>query len=1050
MKKTFKKQNTVHSFMLLLLLLCSGFTTFNLEAQEKIKGTVTDVDGNPIPGVSVLQKGTSNGVVTDFDGLYVLTLQEGGSTLVFSYLGYKNKEVNVGGKLEVNVTLEEEAEALEEIVIIGYAAVKREKILGAVSNVKAESIEKATAVDALAGVQGKLSGVQILSNNGPGAGFDVRVRGVGTFGSGGALYVVDGQQTFNIDNIDPNDIESLEVLKDGATTAIYGAQGANGVVLITTKRGKAGKTNLAITHTTGINTLVGQIPVSNARQRILQEVVANPNPAGNRAIRDSLSLLFRNSQDLQDLITRPATRQQLTLSLTGGSESIKFNWNSNYVEEEGIVVNSGYKRFGSRISLTLNPSEKIEARTVMNLTYEERNGAPSFQIFNQLTRRIPYLPIFEPNGEFTPSTPGLASLNPLQQALLRKVFRRDYRANSFTELKYNILPNLSVRSTLGFDFRYRKDETFTGARLDNRDFRRAIPVVTERHDLVYNVQQENVINYNQSWGNHSFGAFGGTQIQRNSIESLRLRAELPNELILTLNNNDPENFITENGTGNENNALFSLFAGFNYDYDNKYLLGATVRRDGSSRFGDNNKFGYFPAANAGWRLTKEKFLEDSDVVNNLLVRASYGIVGNDRIGNYNFVTPFAPDFTYSLDGTNLSVGVGPGNLLGNQNIRWEETESINLGVDLGLFKNRIKVAADVWRRTTNDLLVLSQVPEESGFQTIRENRAAVQNQGIDFSINGTVLKKGRFTWDAGFNISVLENEVTDLEVPFNPDGNQRYLLEEGQPIGNIIGHKNFGVFSRDESNAYTPSGERLIPDFDTNGFFLGTYSFANGDAYPTDAVIRKLRQNNAPLLGGDFIWDDVNGDFNIDSEDVQVLGNGLPTVFGGLTQDFSYKGFTLGLLFDYSFGNDIYRRYDHERNSLRASVLTPSPDRIENAWTNQGDITPFPTLTARNREVNRFDFLSGVANSSFVTDGSFIVWRYARLGYSFPKKILEKMNIGMNSLRLNLAVNNVLTWTNYEGFSPEFGSRDNPLLPGEDNLRYPNDREILLSLRVQF
>ncbi|WP_299046214.1 SusC/RagA family TonB-linked outer membrane protein [uncultured Polaribacter sp.] len=1047
MKKTFKKQNTVHSFMLLLLLLCSGFTTFNLEAQQKITGVVSDVDGNPIPGVSVLQKGTSNGVVTDFDGIYSLSLNSAEKTLVFSYLGYKNKEVKVSGKVKIDVTLEEEAEALEEIVIIGYAAVSREKVLGAVSSVKAESIEKATAVDALQGVQGKLSGVQILSNNGPGAGFDVRVRGITSFAQGGPLYVVDGQQTFDIDNIDPNDIESLEVLKDGATTAIYGAQGANGVVLVTTKSGKAGKTRLSITHTTGVNSLVGQIPVANARQRIIQETVANPNPVGNRSIRDSLSLLFRNSEDIQKLVTRPATRQQVSLSLNGGSESARFNWNSGFVEEQGIIVNSGYKRFNTRVKLDLEPSDKIKAGTVVNMSFEETKGAPSFQILNQLTRRIPYLPIFEPDGTFTPSTPGLASLNPLQQAELREVVTRNYRANSFTYLQYNFTPKFSIKSTLGFNFRYLKNETFTPSALDNRNFRLAIPVATERHDLSYNVQQENFFNYNNSWGDHTISGFAGMQIQRNNRENLRLRAELNNELITTLNNNDPENFTTTNGTLNDANSLFSLFAGFSYDYQNKYLIGATVRRDGSSRFGENNKFGYFPAANVGWRLSKESFLEDSDVINNLLLRASFGVVGNDRIGNFTFDTPFNPDFTYSLDGSIQSIGVGPGTLLGNADIRWEETESINLGVDLGLFKNRVKIAAEIWRKTTSDLLVRTELPEESGFQSIQENRGVVRNQGIDFNINGTIIKKKGFKWDAGFNISFLENEVTELAVPIQQG---RFLIEEGQPIGNMIGYKNFGVFSRDESNAYAPSGERLIPNFDSNGFFLGSYSFANGQAYPTDGVVRQLTFGGDALLGGDYIWDDVNGDFVIDSEDIQTLGNGLPTVFGGLTQDFSYKGFTLGLLFDFSFGNDIYRRYDHERNSLRASVLTPSPERIENAWTNQGDITPYPTLTARNREVNRFDFLGGVANSSFVSDGSFIIWRYARVGYSFPKKTLEKMDIGLKSLRLNLAINNVLTWTNYEGYSPEFGSRGNPLAPSEDNLRYPNDRELLLSLRVQF
>lgn len=1051
MKQNLKRPKLGHGLMLLLMLLFSGFTTFSLQAQEQIKGTVLDVGGNPIPGVSILQKGTSNGVVTDFDGVYSMKIKNGQKILIFSYLGFKTQEVNVAGKAKLNVVMEDSAETLDEIVIVGYQPVKRENILGAVSGAKAADIEAATPVAALQGVQGKLSGVQILSNNGPGAGFDIRIRGLSTLTAGatGPLYVVDGQQTFDIDNLDPSDIESLDVLKDGASTAIYGARGGNGVVVIKTKSGKSGKTVLTVSHTTGINSLTGQIPVANARQRILQERVGNPNPVSNATVRDSLSQAFRQSPDSQSLVTRPALRQQYNVTLNGGGEKAKFNWNTGFLDEEGIIVNSGFKRFNTRLKLDVDANEKVKAGTVLNLSFDETNGAPAFQILNQLTRRISYFPIFEPDGTtFSPSTPTFASQNPLQQAELRENFTRNYRVSSFNYLQYKIIPDLTVKSTLGVTFRYLKNEQFVPGILSNGDFRTDPSTAVERHWLRYNFQQENILNYNKTWGKNSFAAFLGNQIQRDSSENLRVTADLVNDLVETLNNSDggttEVDIVGGDQTQNQNNTIFSVFSGFNYDYAGKYLIGGTIRRDASSRFGSNNQVGYFPSGNIGWKVSKESFLENNKTISNLLLRASWGIVGNERIPNFSKDDALSPGFPFALDGTNIVTGVGS-TRLGNADIKWEETESINLGFDLGLFKNKLKLTTDVWRKSTNGLLVNSQIPEESGFETIIENRGDIVNQGIDFSINGTVLKKKDFTWNAGLNFSIYENEVTSLDTPIQSG---RFLVEEGESIGNIVGYKNFGVFSRDESNAYTADGVRLNPNFDSNGFFLGTYTLPNGQDF-TGTDVRQITRAGQPLRGGDYIWNDTDGNFEIDSEDIEVLGNGLATIYGGVTQDFKYKGFTLGLLFDYSFGNDIYRRYDHERNSLRARVLTASPDRIENAWQQQGDITEFPILRVGNGN-NRFDFTNTTANSSYVTDGSFIIWRYARLGYSFPKEVLNDLGIGISNLRLNLAINNVLTWTNYEGFSPEFGSRGNPLEPSEDNLRYPSDREFLLSLRVQF
>lgn len=1051
-EKLFKKE-LLGSKAFLTIFLALGLFNFSLYAQSKVSGTVKDVSGLPLPGVNVVQKGTNKGAVTDFDGNYNLLLAPASKTLVFSYLGYKTKEVAFGNQSVVNVTMEEDSQALQEVVVIGYQKIEREKVLGSTVNVKAESIEQAIPVDVLQGVQGKVAGVQILTNNGPGEGFDIRIRGIGSLnGATGPLYVVDGQQTFNIDNLNPNDIEAFEILKDGASTAAYGAQGANGVVVITTKSGKKGELNVDITSVTGLNTLVGAVPAANARQRIVMERLLDRNRSSITQT-DSLNLGFRNSPDNQDLITRPGFRHQTNVALSGGSEKFKVYWNTGFLNQEGVVINTDFKRINTRVKLDFTPTEKFSAGTVVNMSFEQTNGLNAGNVIGASLFRIPFISVREPNGDLTPTPANFnGSLNPLQQLLLRESLRKNYRFNVFNYVEYKILPQLSIKSTLGLTMGYDKNEGFVpkallvggGLAADSR------ATANETHSLTYNVQQDNFLNYNQRWGRHNLSAFGGMQLQTGRTERLGVTTNLANDLISTLNNADLEFFvpITTGGQSTQNfdQGQFSLFTGFNYDFDSKYLISATMRRDGSSRFGPQNRFGYFPSASVGWRASKEGFLKKVKTINNLMFRASFGVVGNDRIGNFEFLSSLEPNGFY-----NGTLGFVPVTF-GNEIIKWEETESTNIGFDLAMFKRRLNITVDAWRRDTKDLLINTQLPEESGFATARENRGVIRNEGIDFSIDGTLIKTKDFSWKSSFNIGLLRNEVVELDSPIISGVS---LIEQGQPIGNFTGFKQLGIYQYDESNAYLQTGERLSPNFDANGFFLGTYNRNNGQLYTeaNDGPIRKLvhQASGNVLRGGDYIWDDKNNDGIINTDDTQILGNGIATVYGGLTQDIKYKGFTLGVLFDYSFGNEIYRRYDHDRNSFRAGTITPDPNRIDQAWTNQGDIATYPIIaSAANRPQNRFDFAGNTANSLYIEDGSFIRWRYLRLGYDVPKDILNSFNIGIKTLTLNLQVNNLMTWTNYSGYNPEFGNRDNVLQPSVDNLRYPNDREALLSLRVQF
>lgn len=1021
------KKHFFSGLTLLLLVLFSSFSTQDLYAQQMVSGSIQNESGMPLPGVNIVEKGTRNGAVSDFDGNYSIEVSSGDAILVFTSLGFEGKELAVNNRSSIDVVLEENLESLDEVLVIGYAPIEREKVLGAVSSVKGEAIEKATPAQALSGVQGRLAGVQILDNNGPGEGFDVRIRGISTFGSGSSpLYVVDGQQLQDIDNLNPDDIASMEVVKDAATAAIYGSRAANGVVIITTKSGKSGKLSVSASHNMGFNSLVGDIQVANAAQRLLYERLGQ---GSNRQSQDSLSLLNRNSYDLQELVTRTSVRNQSNVSLSGGSEKTKFYWNTGIMDEKGVVINSKYRRLNTTLKLDSEIMEGVKVGTNVRLSYEEQDGISGNNVLRQIAERLPYYPLFEPNGDLTPTLFGRQ--NPIAQAKLRTLNNRNFRGQIFNYVQLDLIPNITLKSTLGINFRYNKREDFVPGFLVGNDgvgnSRGRL-----RNLLFYDIQQENFINYRNSWGDHNLSGVAGMQIQKYTREFEDISSsEFTNDLISTFNNAGAGT-ITSDDTQHSNNNLYSLFAGFDYDYANKYLIGATIRRDGSSRFGDNFEYGYFPAIKTGWRVSEEDFLKDSSVINDLKLRATWGVSGNERIGDYLFTGALEPGFNY-----NGLTGFAP-TRLGNADLTWEETESTNLGLDMSLFNKRLDINIDIWEKNTSGLLAATPLPEESGYSGIIKNVGAVQNRGIDFSVTGTIIEKGDFTWRSNFNIGFLENEVTKLDGGTPIDVGGAYRVEEGKPLGNIFGYENLGVFPYDESNAFTPDGTQLTPNFDANGDFQN-YTL-NGNVY--SGQVEQLRVGNNVLQGGDIFWEDLDGNFVIDVDDRQVIGNGLPTVFGGFSHDVTYKNFSLSLLFDYSLGQDIYRLYDLLRNDLNSANETPGPDRILGSWREQGDITVYPRLNRVGQNRLR-------PNSFFVTDGSWIKLRYIRLNYDLADNIVDQLP-GVKSVSFSFALNNALTWTNYPGYNPEIGNRGNNLVINQDLLRYPNDREVILGMKVQF
>ncbi len=991
-----------------------------------IKGTVTDSEGAALVGVSVLLKGTFNGTVTDPSGNYQISVPNNKAILVFSFVGFTKKEVLVANNSTINVALLPDSQSLDEVVVTGYSTTSRKDILGSISSIKEKDIEQTTPINAFDAVQGRIAGVQISSNGGPGSGSDIRIRGTSTFSAGvNPLYVVDGQQLEDIDNLNPNDIASIEVLKDGASAAIYGSKSANGVIIITTKSGKTNDFRLDVDYGRVYSQVASAIPIANTRQRFYYENVRAGLAPENQSA-DSTSLLYQISNDLNSLVTRTGVRDQVNVSLSGGTNRTRFYWNTGYLNENGIVLNSSYSRITSKLKLDLEINKRMNGGTALNLSYELTKGLNEGAVFQQIAERIAYFPIFEPDGSYTPEIAGRQ--NPVAEALFTTRDNRNYRAQSFSFLELELAPWLTFKTTLGVNFRLNKQNNFDPIIVQTI----GRPATgSEGYGLSYDLLQENYFRFKKRFNKHSLGALAGYSSQLWEEESSDLVAiSFVSDNIRTFNN------VAEFNLGNTRtdkfrHALTGLFGDVSYDYGGKYLVKATLRRDGSSRFGANRRYGLFPSGSVGWRLSNEKFFKGIPQVNNLLLKASFGATGNERVGNYESLLLYRPGFYYN--GINGIASFQ----LANPNLGWESTASVNYGLNATLFKSRLNVEVDFWQKTTRNLLYNVPIPEETGFSVSRQNIGAVSNRGVDINLSGTPYRKGPFEWFSNFNITFQKNKVLELA---DEDGFTagNFFIQQGESIGNFYGYRNLGIFPTDQHNAFDASGTQLTPVFE-NGAFVKYQQ--NGADYT--GTVNRQRIGATVLRGGDIFWQDLDNNFSIDGFDRQVIGNGLPKYFGGFFNEFKYGAASLSFLFDYTFGNQIFRNYDQQRNDLNSANETPAPERIDRAWVKAGDVSEYASLD-RNRTQNRLG-----PNSQYISPGEYIKFRNVRFSYRLPATMLKKTP-WLKNASVNFSVNNLITFTNYPGYNPELGTRGNVLQPGQDDLRYPNKRDFIIGIKAGF
>lgn len=1007
-------------FFLHVLLIIPG----GVAAQQKtIIGKVIDaVAKTPLLGVTVKlddKKGTT--VTTDKQGGFVLDNGTIGQSLTFSFLGYSSQTIKIDTRTTYTIALAPVSNVMEETVVVGYGRQKKRNLTGAIVSVGAAEIEKTTLQDPISILQGRATGVQVSSNSGaPGGEMSIRVRGSSSLNSGNnPLFVVDGiplesnsisslNGTENsglnpMADINPSDIASIEILKDAASTAIYGSRAANGVVMITTKRGAAGKPEVILNTNAGVSSLTRKLSVLNARQyreAVLDSYRGMKIPEDPfYTIIDSLNPMNNGDVDWQDELMRTAKQYKLDLSVRGGNEGTKYAWSSSYLDQDGVILNSNYKRFTSRLNVDFTISDRVRIGQSISYTNAVNNrtnaaGSGNLSIIRSLLIRPPNMSMYLPDGSLNGYMIG--QRNPVGMALFATNLNKSNRIIGSQYLEIDIYKDLKFRSNVNLDYIAMKEDEFMPSILDYREGYNT-GAVRSSGNLTWG--NESYFTYTKNVADkHNIGAVFGMSFQKWRYDRTGLDGQyFPSDDIRTLNG---ASVISNQGVNvASEHAMLSYFGRVTYDYQSKYLLEFNLRTDGSSRFGRDRRFGFFPSASAGWRFVEEESIKNLGWLSDGKLRFSLGSTGNEAIGDYTSRGEFTLGTNY-LDFSGAAPTVMP-----NPSLTWETTHQYNLGLELGFFKNRILFSTDAYLKKTKDLLYNVPTPGTSGFEYITQNIGSIENRGLEFSLQTRNLE-GAFRWSTNVNISLNRNKVTSLPENLLTNGHIQngnfHILKEGLPIGVFYGWSFLGVYARDEDN---------------------TNKLTNG-------------ANGAVFVGGDPIWKDVNNDKIIDQNDREIIGYAEPKYFGGISNDFSYKNFHLNVFFQYAVGNQIYNELNHQRNSIVRynNLSTDALDR----WREQGDQTNFPRLIRDDPKQS-----DSRVQSRWVEDGSYLKLKNVNLRYSFDSALSKR--IGLRKLDAFVTATNLVTWTKYTGFDPDVNSYSG-LRVGLDEGSYPQSRTFTFGL----
>jgi len=1044
----------------LILLIALFFTASDLLGQTiQITGTIKDASGETIPGASVKVKDAKTSVQSDNNGKYSIAVPNTQAVLVFTYIGFLPYEATVGSLKVINVTLKENQSVLDEVVVTGYGErVKKRDITGSISSISAKDIEERQPLNLFDALQGKAAGVLVVNDNGePGAEGSITVRGPSTFSSDGngtnPLYVIDGVITPNASAVNPNDIESVEVLKDAASASIYGSRAANGVILITTKRGVEGSPRFDVQYVYTMGQIAHSIQQSNSADiRRYRQMQGQLN-----VLTDSLNPGLNSANDLQDLLLgNTGQKHDVRVSLGGGTKSLLYAVSLNYLDDKGIALNSDAKRIQSRINVDYQATTKLKVSS--NVSFYRQNG--NFASIGNSIRPVfdrpsSYL-IYYPDGKLTSYINN--KRNPVANALLETNTREDFKTQFVTTANYEILKELRFTAALNAQQDNGQRFSFTPRYVQNQNGDNN--AASNQYNKRFYYEAQAFLNYNKTFNkDHTFSATAGITRDRVRYDNVNLvGTNFILENIKTITGSNLTNLTQQRSTASAV-STGSYFGRANYSYKGRYIVQGLYRNDASSRFGIENRSGSFLAGSAAWRFTDEsfmkwtnKFLEDGKL------RFSYGSGGNDAIGDYESI----PRVELGGNSYNGVAGAATTPSFSNPQLKWETTISQNLGLDLSFLKGRLGLVFDAYIRTTDDLLYDRQMPKETGYNTIKVNVGSIQNKGLEFAITGTPVSTKNFKWNVNANVSFERGTIQKLNQGEQfiavgtggvSGGNATYLIREGGRIGDFYGWKNLGVYQYDASNAYTPDGRKLTPvdvvvkypvrgtSTDPVASVAGSYQL-DGQNY-TGTIVKKKNSDGSVLLGGDTEWEDVNNDGFIDEKDRKIIGNAQSDVYFGFVNNFTYRRFRFSFIINATFGGEVYNQFKQNLTNFANNGNPSLPEAIYGAWTKQGDVSTYPYYPDKNTRGSQ----RGGGNSYFLEDASFIRLSNARLTYMLDPKLAKR--VFAKNLSAYMYGVNLLTYTNYTGYDPEF-TPSSGLTPGDDTGRYPKRRELGFGLNIGF
>lgn len=998
--------------------LISTFPFHQLLAQGnqsfRVSGAVTSDDtGETLPGVNVLVKGTAIGTATDIDGRYSLEVPSQDAVLVFSFIGFQSQEVRVGNRTSLDIVLGQETSALTEVVVIGYGTQERAKVTGAISSISSDEIRALPVPNLASALQGRAAGVNVTNAGAPGTNPLVRVRGIGTVGNNDPLYVIDGVPAGGLNQINPADIESIEVLKDASAAAIYGSRAANGVILVTTKKGKVGVPRVSVDSYYGTQTAWRQLDLLDRDQYLAfgRDLLANGDqPAPQRF--DNLGEYANVNTDWQGEMFRTAPIQDHNVSVSGGTEAALYNVSFGYFKQEGIMRGTGFERVSFRTNTDFKINNRIKIGQTLTLAYSDRANEPltgGRSQIEHMVKQVPYIPVRDADrlgGFRSPDrVDGSDPENPVLNATLRTNRQQDFKILGTGYVDVDIYDGLKYKFLVGMDIGIGTFDQYTPM-FDAGDFNfQPFAAISQNRTSFVSPLVSNQLSYNKTFGEHSIEALA--VLERQTFISTGLTGNGQN--FLTNEVRVLQGVQNQTTSGNKTEyGLISYIGRINYDYDQRYLISASIRRDGGSRFGPANKWGTFPSLSLGWRLSEERFLQPVSAISDLKLRASYGETGNDRIGDYVYQGTINSNHFYNFAGS--LEGGSTVSALANANLRWETTIMKNIGVDLGLFGDRVNFSAEWFDNRTEGMILGVPIPPSLGYDTAPvANVGTVSNRGVEFTA-GYRKYSGAFQFSVDGNIGFISNELTSLgsgNTIFGPEfqGDAMTFTEEGRPIAYFYGWVADGIFQQGDDTSAQP------------------------DAAP-----------------GDIRFRDLNGDGEIGAPDRTYLGHYLPDFTYGINLSANYKNFDLTMFWQGVQGNEIFNllRFHTEGMTRLFNASTVVLDR----WTPESPNTDVPRAVSGDPNRN------ARASSRWIEDGSYLRLKNLSIGYTVPKPLLDSFSRGsISNLRVYLSSQNLLTFTNYSGYDPEIAARDginNTLGAGIDYGQFPAARTILAGLQLTF